>query len=178
MKSGMKPVLFLCALLGALCCASAIAADNDLRLGVVNLDRILRESAQAKSAQKRIEAEVAKRDQELAKTAEQIKRAQEKLEKDSLTLSDPERSKREVELRDMSRDFQRRQREAREDINQRRNEELAAVLERANRVVRQIAESEKFDIILQEAVYANPRIDITDKVVRAMDESKPQPGGK
>ena len=175
----MKFVLPFCTLLVALCCAPVAMAESDLKLGVVNLDRILRESAPAQRAQKRIEAEVAKRDQELAKTAEQIKRAQEKLEKDSLTMSDAERSKRELELRDMGRDFQRRQREAREDINQRRNEELSQVLERANRVVRQIAESEKFDIILQEAVYANPRIDITDKVVRALDDPKqPQSGGK
>ncbi len=175
MKFGLDKIT----LLAALCCSWPVWAQADLKIGVVNLDRILRESAPAQRAQKRIEAEVAKRDQELAKTAEQIKRLQEKLEKEGLALSDPERNKREFELRDMSRDFQRRQREAREDINQRRNEELAQVLERANRVVRQIAESEKFDMILQEAVYANPRIDITEKVVRAMDDSKTQPpGGK
>ena len=157
--------------------STAAAAQGDIKIGVVNLDRILRESAPAQRAQKRIEAEVAKRDQELSKMAETVKRAQEKLEKDSLTLSEAERIKRDFELREMTRDFQRKQREAREDINQRRNEELSSVLERANRVVRQIAESEKFDIILQEAVYANPRIDITEKVVRALDDSK-QPGAK
>lgn len=165
----------------ALCLAIASGAANaqaELKIGVVNLDRILRESAPAQRAQKRIEAEVAKKDQELAKMAEAVKRAQEKLEKDSLTLSDAERIRRDYDLREMTRDFQRRQREAREDINQRRNEELSTVLERANKVVRQIAESEKFDIILQEAVYANPRIDITEKVVRALDDTNKQPGGK
>ena len=174
MKFASQKFLFL----ALLCCCSTAWAQADLKIGVVNLDRILRESAPAQRAQKRIEAEVAKRDQELAKTAEQIKRLQEKLEKEGLTLAEGERIKREFELRDMTRDFQRRQREAREDINQRRNEELSTVLERANRVVRQIAESEKFDIILQEAVYANPRIDITEKVVRAMDDSKQPSGGK
>jgi outer membrane protein len=137
----------------------------------------LKESAPAQRAQKRIEAEVSKREQEMSKLAEQIKRLQEKSDKDGLTLSDSERNRREAELREITRDFQRKQREAREDINQRRNEELSQVLERANKVVRQIAESEKFDIILQEAVYANSRIDITEKVVRAMDDSK-QSGGK
>lgn len=169
--------LFKLFCLPLLFCASSAWAQADLKIGVVNLDRILRESAPAQRAQKRIEAEVAKREQEIAKLAEQIKRMQEKSDKDALTLSDSERNRRESELRELTRDFQRKQREAREDINQRRNEELSQVLERANKVVRQIAESEKFDIILQEAVYANPRIDITEKVVRAMDDSK-QSGGK
>ncbi|HKY02421.1 MAG TPA: OmpH family outer membrane protein [Burkholderiales bacterium] len=158
-------------------CVSSAWAQADLKIGVVNLDRILKESAPAQRAQKRIEAEVSKREQEMSKLAEQIKRLQEKSDKDGLTLSDSERNRREAELREITRDFQRKQREAREDINQRRNEELSQVLERANKVVRQIAESEKFDIILQEAVYANSRIDITEKVVRAMDDSK-QSGGK
>ncbi|HKO87383.1 MAG TPA: OmpH family outer membrane protein [Burkholderiales bacterium] len=164
-------------ILSLLLVSGGAAAQADLKIGVVNLDRILRESAPAQRAQKRIEAEVAKREQEMAKLAEQIKRLQEKSDKDALTLSDSERNRRDSELRELTRDFQRKQREAREDINQRRNEELSQVLERANKVVRQIAESEKFDIILQEAVYANPRIDITEKVVRALDDSK-QPGGK
>ena len=166
---------FFC--LPLLLCVSSAWAQADLKIGVVNLDRILKESAPAQRAQKRIEAEVSKREQEMSKLAEQIKRLQEKSDKDGLTLSDSERNRREAELREITRDFQRKQREAREDINQRRNEELSQVLERANKVVRQIAESEKFDIILQEAVYANSRIDITEKVVRAMDDSK-QSGGK
>ena len=88
-------------------------------------------------------------------------------------MSESDRRNRERELTDLNREFQRKQREFREDLNQRRNEELAGVLERANRVVRQIAESEKFDIVFQEAVWADPRIDITDKVVKALDDSKP-----
>jgi outer membrane protein len=64
------------------------------------------------------------------------------------------------------------QREYREDLNLRRNQELAALFERANRVIKQIAEAEKFDLILQEAVYRNPRIDITDKVLKALAEGK------
>jgi len=73
----------------------------------------------------------------------------------------------------MNRDFQRKQREFREDLNQRRNEELAQVVEQANRVIRQIAEQEKYDIIFQDAVFASPRIDITDKVIKALDGNKP-----
>ena len=72
----------------------------------------------------------------------------------------------------MSLDFQRMQREYREDLNLRRNQELSALFERANRVIRQIAEAEKFDLILQEAVYRSPRMDITDRVLKALAESK------
>ncbi|MFX7800679.1 OmpH family outer membrane protein, partial [Acinetobacter baumannii] len=80
-----------------------------------------------------------------------------------------DRTRRQRELSDLDRDFQRKQREFREDLNQRRNEELAQVLERANRVIRSIAEQRKYDLIVQEAVYVNPRIDITDDVLKALN---------
>lgn len=142
------------------------------KIGFVNLDRILRDAVPAQRAQKRIEAEFTKRDQELQRIAEQVKKLQESLERNAMTMQDSERSKRERELAEANREFQRKQREFREDLNQRRNEELAGVLERANRAVKQIAETEKFDIIFQEAVYASPRIDITDKVIKALDDGK------
>ena len=153
--------------------ASASSAQTSSKIGYVSLDRILRDAAPAVRAQKKIEAEFSKRDQELQRGAEQVKQMQEALERNAVTMSDSERQRREREFAESTRDFQRKQREFREDLNQRRNEELASVLERANRAVRQIAEQEKYDIIFQEAVYANPRIDITDKVIKALDESKP-----
>jgi outer membrane protein len=143
------------------------------RIGFVNLERILRDAAPAQRAQKKIEAEFSKRDQELAKMAEQLKKLQETLDKNAVTMAETERQRREREMNDINREFQRKQREFREDLNQRRNEELASVLERANRAVRQIAETEKYDIVLQEAVWANPRVDITDKVIKALDDSRP-----
>jgi len=162
--------LVLVALLGF---AGAGAAQVDGKIGFVNLDRILRDAAPAQRAQKKIEGEFSKREQELAKLAEQLKRMQETLEKNAMTMSETDRRNRERDFGEMNREFQRKQREFREDLNQRRNEELSGILERANRVVRQIAESEKYDVILQEAVYANPRIDITDKVIRALDDAPP-----
>jgi outer membrane protein len=143
------------------------------KIGFVNLDRILRDAAPAQRAQKKLEAEFAKREQELARMADQLKRLQETLEKNAMTMTDSDRVKREREFGELNRDFQRKQRETREDFNQRRNEELSGILERANRAVRQIAEAEKFDIIFQEAVFASPRIDITEKVIRALDDSTP-----
>ena len=158
--------------LALLAFASAGQAQAE-KIGFVNLDRILRDAAPAVRAQKKLEAEFQKREQELARTAEGLKRMQETLEKNAMTMSETDRRNRERDFGEMNREFQRKQREFREDLNQRRNEELSGILERANRVVRQIAESEKYDVILQEAVYASPRIDITDKVIRALDDAPP-----
>jgi outer membrane protein len=124
-------------------------------------------------AQKKLEAEFARREGELRKVSEQLKRMQDELEKDGVTMSETQRRNKEREFGEQSRDFQRKQREYQEDVNVRRNEELAQVIEQANRIIRQIAESEKYDIIFQEAAYANPRIDITDKVIKALEASKP-----
>lgn len=145
-------------------------AQSDTRIGFVNTERILRDAAPAVRAQKKLEKEFEKRDQELQRQAKQLQSTQENLERNAVTLSDAERAAKEREFTELSRDFQRKQREFREDVNQRRNEELAGVLERANKVIKQIAEAERYDIIFQEAVYANPRIDITDRVLKALSD--------
>ena len=143
------------------------------KFGFVNTERILRDAAPAQRAQKKIEAEFQKRDQELARLADQLKRMQDDLEKNGVTMTETQRRTREREFSELNRDFQRKQREFREDLNQRRNEELAQVVEQANRVIRQIAEQEKFDIIFQDAVFASPRIDITDRVIKALEGKPP-----
>ena len=162
-------------LLGASLLALALPAAAQApgsKFGFVNTERILRDAAPAMAAQRKIEAEFQKRDQELARLADQLKRMQDDLEKNSVTMSESQRRTKERDFGELNRDFQRKQREFREDLNQRRNEELARVVEQANRVINQIAEQEKFDLILQDAVYRSPRIDITDKVIKAL-ESKP-----
>jgi len=152
--------------------APAASAQAESKIGFVNTERILRDAAPAVRAHKKIEAEFSKRDQEMARIADQLKRMQDELEKQGVTMPESQRRTKEREFSDLSRDFQRRQREFREDLNQKRNEELAQVVEQANRVIRQIAEQEKYDIIFQDAVYANPRIDITERVIKAL-EAKP-----
>ena len=152
--------------------ALANAQAADLKIGFIDADRINRESVPAERATKKLEKEFAPREQELRKMDQQVKALQAQLEKDSLTMSESDRRAKEQELGRLTRDFQRMQREFREDLNLRRNEELAALFERANKVIRQIAESEKYDLILQEAVYRSPRIDITDKVLKALAAEK------
>ena len=143
------------------------------KIGFVNTERIMRDSAPAQRAQKKIEGEFTKRDQELSRIADQLKRMQEDLEKNTMTMAEGQRRTKERELADLDRDFQRKRREFQEDLNQRRNEELAQVLEQANRAIRALAEQEKYDIIFQDAVYANPRIDLTDRVIKTLGEGKP-----
>jgi outer membrane protein len=169
----MRKILLALALSSAALPLGAQQAPINGKLGFVNTERVLRDAVPAQRAQKKIEAEFQKRDQELAKISEQLKRMQDDLDKNSVTMSDTQRRNREREFGDLNREFQRKQREFREDLNQRRNEELAQVVELANRVIRQIAENEKFDIIFQDAVFASPRIDITDKVIKALDSGKP-----
>lgn len=144
----------------------------DVKVGFIDADRINRESAPAERATKKLEKEFAQREQELRKLEQQGKALQAQLEKDGLTMSDTERRNKEQELGRQTREFQRLQREFREDLNLRRNEELAALFERANKVIKQIAEAEKFDLIIQEAVYRSPRIDITDRVLKALAAEK------
>jgi len=164
--------LYLMLAAAALSVALGRSEAADLKIGFIDAERINRESAPADRASKQLEKEFAPRQQELQRRESQIKSLQVQLEKDGMTMSETDRRAKEQELARVSLDFQRMQREFREDLNLRRNQELSALFERANRVIRQIAEAEKFDLILQEAVYRSPRIDITERVLKALAESK------
>ena len=153
---------------GLLAAATSIALAQQAKIGFVNTERILRDAAPAKAAQQKLEQEFSKRDKDLQDVAARLKSMGERLERDAAVMSDSDRQRRQREYADLEKDFQRKQREFREDLNQRRNEELAKVIERANQVIKQIAEKENYDVILQEAVVVSPRIDITDKVLQSL----------
>ena len=165
-----RPILTVMAI--AALAAAQISQGAELKIGFVDQERITRESAPADRASKQLEKEFAPRAQEMQRREAQIKTMQGQLEKDALTMSESDRRAKEQELGRLTLDFQRMQREYREDLNLRRNQELGALFERANRVIKQIAEAEKYDVILQEAVYRNPRIDITDRVLKALSDGK------
>src|SRR5438874_8442677 len=151
-----------------LCGWVAVASAQTPKIGFVNTERVFREAAPAKRAQQKLEREFAKRNEELSRIEKQGRDLQAELERENVTITEPARRDKERQLADISRNFQRLQREIREDLNLRRNEELAKVQERATRVINQIAEQEKFDLVVQEAVFASSRIDITEKVIRAL----------
>jgi outer membrane protein len=165
-------VLKSVAVAAALAAAATLAQAQELKIGYVNSEQVLRDANPAKAAQTRLQAEFGKREKELADQASRLKAAGDKLEKDAPTLSESERSRRQRELLDQDREFQRKRREFQEDLNQRKNEELSVVVERANRVIKQIFDTEKYDLILQDAIHASPRIDITRKVIDALNAGK------
>jgi outer membrane protein len=166
-KVSVLPVLAL-ALMGV----SQLALADATKFGFVNSDRIMRESAPAVRALKRIENDFSKRDQELQRLARDLDALQKDLENENSKMSEAERQKKERSLSELNRDFQRKQREFREDLNQRRNDDMASIIERTNQAIKQIAERDKYDVILQDAVYVNPRVDITDKVLKALGDGK------
>ena len=151
---------------GAAPAASAVPSG---KIGFINTERILKDSLPAKAAQRKLEAEFSPREKQLQQMAARIKALSQKLDKDGPVMSDSERSNDQQQLSDLNRDFQRKQREFAEDLNAKRNAALAVVLDKANKVVKQVAEQGNYDIVFQEAVYVNPAIDITDKVLKALD---------
>jgi outer membrane protein len=160
----LQGLLFCAACFGALGQAQA----DDAHVAFFDAQRVMRESAPAKAAESKLEKDFSKRSKELQDLGASIKAAAEKLDKDAPVISDSERLKRQRELADNDADFKRKQRVFQEDLNQRKNEEIAALSDRVYKAVKQIAESEKYDIVLQDVVYFSPRVDITEKVLKAL----------
>jgi len=150
---------------------ASVVSAQEFKIGFVNTDRIFREANTAKSAQVKLEQEFSKREKELVDLGNNIKAASDKFEREAPTLSETQRNLRQKQLMDQDRDFQRKRREFQEDLNTRKNEEQQVVIERANRAVKQVAEAEKYDVIFQEAVYINPKHDITEKVIKSLNSS-------
>ncbi|HSE13698.1 MAG TPA: OmpH family outer membrane protein [Rudaea sp.] len=152
--------------------ASAFAAAPVLantKIGFVNTERLLREAPLSVAAQKKLEREFAAREQALQKLAKQARDLQAQLDKDGVTMSDSERKTKERDLGNLNRELQRQGREFREDLNLRRNEELGQIQERARKAIQDIARAESFDLIVEQAVYVDPKNDITDRVMKALN---------
>jgi outer membrane protein len=167
MKHTSRKIVLGC----VLALAGLQASAQEFKVGIVNLDRIFREANSAKTAQVKLEQEFSKREKEINDIAAQLKTMSEKFEREAPTLAESQRTARQKQLVDQDRDFQRKRREFQEDLNSRKNEELQQVIERANKVVKALAEAEKYDLIVQEAVYVNPKHDITDKVLKSLNAS-------
>lgn len=169
--SQIKPMskLFLSLMVGLLSLlSSSVIQAQETRVAIFDPQRVMRESNPAKQAEAKIEQEFSKRNKELLDMAGKIKLLAEKLDKDASVISDSDRIKRQRELTELDQEFKRKQRIFNEDVSQRKNEEISAIGDRTYKIVKQIAEAEKYDVVLQDAVYYNPRIDITDKVLKAL----------
>jgi outer membrane protein len=167
---------FIKSMVSATCLALVAwgAQAQELKIGYVNSDKVLRDALPARAAYAKIEADFGKRDKDLTDLAVKLKAAADKLDKETPTLAESERVRRQRELVDQDRELQRKRREYQEDLNQRRNEELASLVDRANRIIKQIADQDKYDLIVQEVIFASTRIDITDKVIKSLNAQ----GGK
>ena len=150
----------------------SFSAFADFKAGFVNTDRVFREANAAKTAQTRLEQEFSKREKELIALRDNLKRGSDAFERDAPTMSESQRVTKQRDLVEQDREFQRKSREFQEDLGNRKNEELAKVLDQANKIVQQVAEAEQYVVILQEAVYVNPKHDITDKVIKALNAAK------
>lgn len=145
-----------------------VAAQESVKIGFVNTERILRDSKPAQAAESKLESEFKKRDEELGKMEDDLHDKARKFEKDAPVLAESERIKRQRELADLDSDLQRKRREFQEDFNRRRNEELSSILEKADEAIKKVAEDQKYDLIIQDAVTVSPRVDITDQVMKAL----------
>jgi outer membrane protein len=169
----MKSKLLKSVAVAAMLCASAVGLQaQELKIGYVNSERVMREANLAKIAQAKLETEFGKREKELKDLETKLRGAAEKLEKDAPTLSESERNRRQRDLVEADRDLQRKKREWQEDLTQRKNEELSVLVDRANRVIKQIFDADKYDLIVQDALHASNRIDITKKVIDALNTQK------
>lgn len=160
------------AVLSAAAFAVTVAAAQEFRVGAVSLERILRDANAAKAATAKLEQEFSRREKDIDALGTQLKSASERFEREAPTLSESQRTTRQRQLVEQDREFQRKRREFQEDLGVRRNEELQGVIERANRVIKQVAEAEKYDLVVQEWVYINPKHDITDKVINGLNNSR------
>lgn len=168
----MSKLLQSAALAASMMLATAAVQAQELKIGYVNSERVLREANLAKAAQIKLETEFGKREKDLRDLETKLRGAAEKLDKDSPALSEAERGRRQRELIEQDRDLQRKRREFNEDVAQRKNEELSAVIEKANKVIKKIFEDDKYDLIVQDAIHASPRVDITKKVIDQLNAQK------
>jgi outer membrane protein len=161
-------VRYACTVVALTCAVAAVQAE-EARLGFVSTERVLKEASTAKAAQTKLEQEFSKREKELVDLGNNIKASADKFEKEAPTLPETQRQSRQKQILEQDRDFQRKRREFQEDLNARKNEELQLVIQRANKVIKDIAIAEKYDFIFQDAVYVNPKLDVTDKVIKALN---------
>ncbi len=168
----MSKLLQSAALAASMMVASVAVQAQELKIGFVSSERVLREANLAKAAQIKLETEFGKREKDLRDLETKLRGAAEKLEKDAPTLSEAERNRRQRDIVEQDRDLQRKKREWQEDLTQRKNEELSVVVDKANKVIKQIFDAEKYDLIVQEAIMASNRVDITKKVIDALNAQK------
>ncbi|WP_420820423.1 OmpH family outer membrane protein [Pseudomethylobacillus aquaticus] len=158
-----------CLLAVALVASTVPATANEIKVGYVQVDKILQDAPQTAESGKKLEKEFAPRTQELDRMQKQIRDSEAALTKDSLTISDTDRRNKERDISNLKIEFQRKQRELREDVNLRKNEELGSLQDKINKAVTAVSEAEGYDLVIYSGVaFASKKVDITDKVLKSL----------
>lgn len=155
-------------------CTAMMADAAEIKIGFVNAVKVIEQAPQREAALKKLEAEFTPRDKKLVEMQQEIRKAEEDLEKNRLVMNDTERRDKESQLGALKRDLRRETQEFREDLNARRNEELAALQKMVQQVIVEIAKQENYDLILEGAVYASSSVDITDRVLEKLSKRAAQ----
>lgn len=145
-----------------------LADAAELKIGYVNAVKVIEEAPQGEAALKKLEAEFAPRDKQIVEMQNRLKQLEQDLEKNALVLKENEHRSKEFEVVTLKRDLRRATQEFREDYNLRRNEELAALQKIVQKTIAEIAKQENYDLILESAVYAGPKVDVTDKILKRL----------
>lgn len=146
-------------------------AFAQFKAALVNTDRLFNESKMAQAAQTRLKSEFSAREKEVVELGKKLQEMGKKFERDFPTLSDTQKAERQKAMVELDQQFQVKRNSFQTDLAKRRSEELKRVLDKANAVVKSIAEKENFDLILEDAVYVKPEYDITDRVIKSLNGS-------
>jgi len=165
-------------LLGCVCAVGvgvAQAADFSAgRIAFVNFDRVLKESSPAKASQSKLEKEFSARQKDLATQDGNFKAAVTKFQTDAPVMAEAQRLDQQKKLQEQDRELQRLQRNFQEDLNKRKGEELQKLIASVNKIVKQLAATEKLDFVLQSAIFVNPKNDVTDRVLKLLETAGAQ----
>ncbi len=169
-----------CGLLAAalVCAAAGPAGAADIKVGFVDVSKVLDQSPQAEEARQRIQAEFAPIDQEILRLQRELRALEEQLVRDGAVMASSERQRLEREVLSQTRSLRRNQEEFREDLNLRRNQELQKLQRQVVLAIRAMAESEGYDLVISDGVlFASERVDITGTVLQWLVEEHKRQGG-
>jgi len=147
---------------------ASVPAWSETKIGYVDFQRLADESPQMKVVRDAMQAEFGPKQRELQTEAQNGKARQDKLTKDAATMSDDQKARAEKELRDLQRDLERKNAELQDDFNARRNEEMSRLQKSLVEEVRAYAKAQNYDLIVAEAIYATPALDITPQILSAL----------
>ncbi len=168
----MKKTLFIVTLLAALCVPVARVSAADIKVGFVNVAKVLEEAPQAEDARAKLEKEFAPRDRDLVAAQKALRKLEDKMVRDGAVMSDENRTKLELDVRSRKREIKRQQDEFREDLNLRRNQELASLQTLVLDAIQSLAKAENYDIIVGDGViFASSRVDISAKVIDRLKQA-------